>query len=360
MKKRVLSSILCGVLAATALVGCGNEDSSNVAESNLKVGLVTNIGSIDDRSFNQGAWEGITQAEEAFGIEKKYLQAAGETDADALNEIANFNDAGFDLVVGAGFQFGTPIHEAQTKYPDMKFLVIDSVAHNGDYVADMKENTVAVMFDEHEAGFLAGLAAAVELKEGEAGFIGGMETDAVKRYNWGYQQGIQYANEHYGTNVTMNASHFIYQGTFTDIAAGQQISAQLYDQGVDVIFSAAGAVGSGVIKEASERAQKGDNVWVIGVDSDQYQDGLYGEKSVVLTSAMKKINTATFDVIQLATEGKFPGGQTLTYNVKNDGVGIPEENPNLSDDTMKIVNEVYAKMKAGEITVANKGTGLIA
>lgn len=369
MKKRLWNGILCSLVVATTLVGCGTTDATEKAEttektetakSELKVGLVTGIGSIDDKSFNQGSWEGITAAEEAFGIEKKYLQPAGETDADALNEIANFYDAGYDLVVAPGFQFGKTIFEAQNKYPDTDFIIVDAVPHNGDNVAAMAENSVAIMFDEHEAGFLAGLAAALELKEGEAGFIGGMATDAVNRYNWGYQQGIQYANENYGTNLTMDPSNFVYQGTFTDVAAGQQISGQLYDKGVDVIFSAAGAVGSGVIKEASERAQKGEKVWVVGVDVDQYDDGIYSEgNSVILTSAMKKISTATYDVIKQTVEGSFPGGQILTYNAQNDGIGLPDQNPNLSEDTMNIVNEVYGKIKNGEIKVSNEGTGLI-
>lgn len=363
MKKRTWSSILSSLLVMATLVGCGSTQSSTdtATESNLNVGLVTSIGSIDDKSFNQGAWEGILQVEEEFKINKKYLQAAGETEADALKEIANFYDAGYNLIVAPGFGFGKTVYEAQQKYPEMNFIAIDTVAHNGDNVAVMADNSVAVLFAEHEAGFLAGVAAAVELQEGEVGFIGGMPTEAVQKYNWGFQQGIKYANEHYGTKMSMDPSNFVYQGTFTDIAAGQQISAQLYDKGVDVIFSAAGAVGSGVIKEATERAQRGGKVWVIGVDVDQYEDGIYGDAgSVILTSAMKKISTATYDVIKQTIQGTFPGGQILTYSAQNDGVGIPAENPNLSEDTTKIVDEVYAKIKAGEVSISDSGDGLIA
>lgn len=352
--------MLCGALMVGSLVGCGASENGGKATSNYQVGLVTNIGSIDDKSFNQGAWEGITAAEETYGVGKKYLQPAGETDADALKEIANFYDAGYQLVVAPGFKFGTTIYAAQNKYPKTHFVIIDSVVHNGDYQPAMAENSVAILFEEHEAGFLAGLAAALELKEGEAGFIGGMATDAVNKYNWGFQQGITYANQQYGTNLKMDASNFVYQGTFTDIAAGQQLSAQLYDRGVDVIFSAAGAVGTGVIKEARERSQSGKPAWVIGVDVDQYEDGIYeGGKSVVLTSAMKKISTATLDVIAQEVQDQFPGGQILSYSVKNDGVGIPAENPNLSQETTERVKAVYAQMKEGSLEVQDHGEGLI-
>ena len=346
MNKKLLKGILCGFLGMSLFVGCGTATTETT--SDLKVGLVTNIGSIDDKSFNQGTWEGIQAASKDFGIESKYLQPVGESDADALKEIANFHTAGYELIVTPGFKFATTIETAQQKYPDNKFMLIDAVPQ------EVAGNTVAVLFEEHEAGFLAGVATALELKTGEVGFIGGMATDAVNKYNWGFQQGIAYANEKLGTNMTMDSSNFIYQGTFTDVAAGQQISAQLYQRGVDVIFSAAGAVGSGVFKEARERAQGGDPVWVVGVDVDQYDEGIYeGDKSVVLTSAMKKISKATYDVIQLAVEDNFPGGQILSYSAQNDGIGIPEENPNLSEETVAQVKALYEQIKNKQIVVAS-------
>ena len=360
MTKKLLRSILCLALVGTTLVGCGAQSAEGSKEADYKVGLVTNIGKIDDKSFNQGTWEGIEKAAEEFGIESKYLQPTDETDASALKEIGNFYDAGYDLVIAPGFKFGKTIFDAQSKYPDTKFVTIDTVVHNGDNVAAIADNSVAILFEEHEAGFLAGLAAALELKEGDVGFIGGMETDAVNKYNWGFQQGIKYANENYGTAMKMDPMNFVYQGTFTDIAAGQQLSAQLYDRGVDVIFSAAGAVGTGVIKEARERAQQGQKVWVVGVDVDQYSDGLYTDTdSVIITSAMKKMSKATYDVIAETIKGNFPGGKILTYSAANDGVGIPDENPNLSEETTKTVAEVFEKIKSGEIKVASSGDGLI-
>lgn len=359
MNKNLVKSIVCG-LALTTLVGCGGAGTESAQTSEVKVGLVTNIGSIDDKSFNQGSWEGIQRAVSEYGVEARYLQPSGELSADALKEIANLYDAGFRMIVTPGFKFGSTVYEAQSQYPDADFLIIDSVVHNGDNVAAMADNSVAVLFEEHEAGFLAGVAAAAELKEGDVGFIGGMPTDAVNKFNWGFQQGINYANENLGTHMSMAPENFVYQGTFTDVAAGQQLSAQLYDRGVDVIFAAAGNVGSGVIKEARERATAGEDVWVVGVDVDQYDDGIYADgKSVILTSAVKKIDTATYDVIGMEVNGTFPGGQTLMYDISNDGVGLPEVNPNLSDETTAVVNDVYEKVKAGEITVVNDSTGLI-
>ena len=160
--------------------------------------------------------------------------------------------------------------------------------------------------------------------------------------------------------MTLKAENILYQGTFSDSAAGTQIAAQMYDRGVKAIFCAAGAVGNGVITEAKTRVNSGENVWMIGVDSDQYNDGIYTEgKSVVLTSAVKKVDSAAYEMTKAYVDGEFPGGKVLNFDVINDGVGIPTENPNLSDTTMKTVEEVVAKIKDGSITVLAEQGNLI-
>jgi basic membrane protein A len=354
------------VLAMLAMVGsllaaCGGGNNDKGAGSGgMKVGMVTDSGTIDDKSFNQGTWEGILRAAEDFGLETRYLKPPGETEAEYMQEITNLYDAGFKFIVTPGFKFETAIYQAQTKYPDAKFVILDGAPQDGNYNYEVKENTVAIYFAEHESGFLAGLATALELKEGDVGFIGGMEIPAVQKFNWGFQQGVRYANDNYGTNVTIKPENVIYQGTFSDTAAGQQIAAQMYDRGVKAIFAAAGGVGVGVITEAKNRASTGKEVWVIGVDVDQYDEGIYdGTNSIILTSAMKKIDQATYDMIKAQLDNNFPGGQTLTFDAANDGVGLPNENPNLSDDTEQKVKEVYAKVKNGEVKVSSEQGDLI-
>ena len=361
MKKKLSKVLATTLVAVTALTGCGGAASTESASS-IKVGMVTDMGSIDDRSFNQLTWEGIQKAGEDFGLEYKYLKPTGITEPELMKEIGNLYDAGYRFIVGSGYKFATPIFEAQTKYPDAKFVITDSNVYSAEGEAHTAENTVTISFKEEQAGFLVGVAAAAELKEANAGFIGGMENEVIQRFNWGYQQGIAYANKNLGTNITMDPQNFIYQGTFTDAAAGQQIAAQMYDRGVDVIFTAAGGTGVGVIKEARERATEGKKVWVLGVDADQYQDGVYDDNnnSVILTSALKNVGTAVYDMIKLDTEGSFPGGQDLQYGVENNGVGLPAENPNLSEATMNEVNKVYEQLKNGEITISTTGEGLIA
>lgn len=349
--KKIVYLLAMLTLALTVVVGCGSATGGNAGS--FKVGMVTDAGTIDDKSFNQGTWEGVEKAAKELKLDYRYLQPAGETEADYLTEIKNLYDAGFRLIVTPGFKFETAIFQAQERYSDAKFVLLDGSPHNGDYNTVVGDNTVSIFFAEHESGFLAGVATALELQEGEAGFIGGMEIPPVQKFNWGFQQGIQYANDNFGTNITIKAENVIYQGTFTDVAAGGQIAAQMFDRGVDVIFAAAGGVGVGAINETKNRVRAGQNVWIVGVDVDQYADGIYDDnKSVVLTSAVKRIDVAAYDMILAENEGNFPGGQILEFDAKNDGVGIPAENPNLSADTQAKVDEVFNMIKSGDITVS--------
>ena len=358
--------LLLGIFLCVMLIsGCGKSPAAPTGTGgSMLVGMVTDAGTIDDKSFNQGTWEGLVKAGRDFQFTPKYLKPVGVTTADYEREIANLHDAGYRLIVTPGFKFENAVYTAQRKYADTKFVIIDGTprAAGGTGQGQVAANTVAIYFAEEESGFLAGVAAALQVPKGEFGFIGGMEIPPVRRFNWGFQQGVRYANANLGTAVNLKADNILYQGTFTDMAAGQQLAARMYDQGVQVIFVAAGIVGIGVINEGIARAKTGRQAWVIGVDADQYGLGYYDgarTRSVILTSAMKYISQASYDMVRLAREGKFPGGQTLMYNVKNDGIGLPADNPNLSPATVSKVKEVTALIKSGALKVSATGDGLV-
>ncbi|MDY4610228.1 MAG: BMP family ABC transporter substrate-binding protein [Sphaerochaetaceae bacterium] len=341
------------MLGSFAFAQGGKEAAS--AKQSLRVGMVTDAGTIDDKSFNQGTWEGIKRAGEEFGLDVKYLKPAGTTEADYLKEMGNLYDAGYKFIVCPGFKFETAVYEAQDKWKDAKFVILDGEPHTADYATfRIEPNVVALYWAEQESGFLAGIAASLQMQEAEFGFIGGMEIPAVQKFNWGWQQGIKYANENYGTKITLKQENDLYQGSFDNIAAGQQIAASMFDKGVKVIFAAAGGVGVGAINEAKSRVSSGQNVWIVGVDVDQYSEGILpGGKSVILTSAMKYLDRASYDMIVDEMNGNFPAGQILRLNATNNGIGIPVENPNLSADVQAEVAKVYDKIKSGEIKVAD-------
>lgn len=364
MKKRLIAMAVTLLMTTGVLAGCGGDSGTKDTKSaDLNVGMITDIGTIDDKSFNQGTWEGIIKAKNELGIKEKYLQPGGQTKADYLTEIKNIYDAGFKFIVTPGYKFDTAIYEAQEKYKDAKFVIIDGAPNDGDKkkpTTKVGENTISIFYAEEQSGFLAGVATALQLKEGDLGFIGGLKIPPVQKFNWGFQQGVNYANKNLGTKVTLKKENVKYTMSFDDVALGQQTAATMYDRGVKAIFACAGKVGVGVITEAKTRASKGEEAFVVGVDVDQFDEGKYeGDKSVVLTSATKKIGKSAFDMIKDELDGKFQGGKTLRYDINNDGVGIPETNPNLSEETVKKVNEIKEKMKSGEIKVSAEQGDLI-
>lgn len=353
--KKLISMFTVAMFATVGLVGCGGTEGPNsettkteagsTNTSSLKVGMMTDSGTIDDKSFNQGSWEGIQQyAADHAGVEVKYVQPGGEAKEDYLSAADNLIMSGNQVVVAPGFKFEAAITELQTANPDVKFVILDGQP------AEVAENTVAIYFAEQEAGFLAGVAAALQTKTGKVGFIGGMQIPSVERFGFGYVAGVAYANATYGTEVEV--ADYLYNGTFTDVQGGQAQAGGMYDKGIDIVFVAAGGVGNGVINEAKTRAEAGEDVYVIGVDVDQYEDGMMSNgKSVILTSAIKRIDNAAYDSIEAFVNGNFPGGQVITMDSKTNGVGLPENNPNLSEDTANKTNEVFEAIKAGTIVV---------
>ncbi len=355
--KKFVSLAMASVLAMSTLASCGSDNPAeanggNDGENLLQVAMTTDSGTIDDKSFNQGTWEGIIAYEEenAGTIKTHYVKPSGESKADYLNAYADLVDAGYEVIFSPGFKFEEAIFEAQEMYPEVKFVILDGYPHGGDWVPVIAENTESIFFAEHESGFYAGLAAALTSKTGKVGFIGGMEIPAVQKFGWGYTAGVAYANQAYGTNVVVDK--FVYQGSFDDMAAGQTLAGAFYKDGVDVIFAAAGGVGVGVISEGKTRRSAGEDVWVVGVDVDQYEEGIIESgESIILTSAMKELGGSAYGTIEQILAGEFKGGQMITLDSSNNGVGLPEKNPNLTEDVLNKYDEVYGKVATGDIVV---------
>ncbi len=307
----------------------------------IKVGLVTDVGGIDDKSFNQGTWEGILRFAAENKLPKanyKYLQSSAE--ADYVPNLATFSDEKLDLIVAPGFLFEKAMGEVAGNNPKVKYLIIDSVV--------AKPNVVSAVFSEHEGSFLVGVAAGLKAKvDGKkvVGFLGGMQFPLIERFQAGFQAGVKAVYPDCTVLVD-------YAGDFGAPDKGQAIAQKQFNAGAYIIFHAAGGTGNGMIKEAKERSQKGDVRWAIGVDKDQYKDGMYGTKSAVLTSMMKRVDVAAHDVAKMVMDGKFPGGQVLVFSLKNQGVGIPTENPNLSPAIVKTVKDYEAQIASGKLVVS--------
>ena len=349
MKKK-FSMLTIALAASLGLVACGtgegDKGTTTNGEAKIKVGMMTDSGTIDDKSFNQGTWEGIKRYESENGtIEAQYIKPGGEATQDYLEAADNLLAKGNELIIAPGFKFEEAIGKLQAENPETKFVILDGEPEGG-----VAENSVGIYFAEQEAGFLAGIAAALETKTGKVGFIGGMVIPAVQKFGYGFVTGVAYANANLGTNVEV--ADYLYNGTFNDVSGGQAQAGGMYDKGIDIIFVAAGKVGNGVIAEGKVRAEAGDDVYVIGVDVDQYEDGIISNgSSVILTSAIKRIDNAAYDKIDELVNGTFTGGQVITMDAKNDGVGLPAENPNLSEATQQAADEAFELIKNGTIVV---------
>lgn len=352
MKKRKIGLALSALLASgTLLAACGNDDNASDTKKSkdkdsFSVAMVTDIGGIDDRSFNQSTWEGIEKFGKDNGLSKgnngyDYLQSASESDYNTnLNSLVRRN---FNLVFAVGFQLHDSVVEVAKQQKDAHFAIIDSVVEGQDNVA-------SIMFKANEASYLAGAAAALQSKTGKIGFIGGQESDIIDGFEAGFVAGAKAANPKVKVDVQ-------YAGSFGDAAKGQAIAKRMYDSGSDIIFHAAGGTGNGLFTEAKERKKKDPNadVWVIGVDRDQYDEGKVDDKTnVTFTSVLKRVDIAAEDVAKQTKDGKFPGGKTITLGLKENGVDLADSHGVITSDTQKKIDEYKEKIVKGEITVPEK------
>lgn len=320
--------------------GKSNEGSSNEA-SEFTVAMVTDFGGIDDKSFNQSAWEGIQQFGADNNMERgdggfDYLQSNDDTDyIPNLNKLVQRD---FDLIFGVGFIIVDAIDEIAEQRPDTNFAIIDGVVE--------QPNVASILFKDEEAGFLAGVAAALMTESNKVGFVGGMDIPVVERFEAGFVAGVESVNPDVSVDVE-------YTGAFDKAELGKATANLMYASGVDIIFHAAGATGNGVFAEAKERKQADPNanVWVIGVDSDQFDEGQVGDQNVTLTSALKRVDASVVDVSELAKKGEFPGGETIVYGVKEERVGLADSRGAIPEDIDAKIQEYIEKISNGEIEV---------
>ena len=368
--KKFLTTIAVTVALGLGLTACGDTEApsdeggaetpaveSTPTEETTAIGMLTDTGGINDQSFNQGTWEGIQRFQTDHGtITSNHVAPGTMAVADLVSTAESLIVSGHELIIMTGHTFEDAIGILQEEHPDTKFIILDGEPKVDDKSVIM-DNTLAIYFAEQQAGFMAGIAAALETETGKVGFIGGAEIPPVQRFGWGFLAGVAYANEELGLDVEV--VDYVYQGTFNDVQAGTALAGGMYDKGIDIIFSAAGAVGTGVIDEARTRAANEERVFVIGVDSDQYEAGMMSNgESVILTSAIKRVDNAAYDYIQKFLAGEFPGGEVVVENASTNGVGLPAENPNLSEDTQATADDILEAIKAGDIVVPETAESL--
>lgn len=364
MKKRVISLILAVVMAAglAGLAGCAKKptESTDSAKSSEETGdskdgyelaLITDVGTIDDKSFNQGSWEGLERYAKDNDITYKYYKPAEKSDEACLNAIDLAVKGGAKVIVTPGFLFEVPIMEAQTKYPDVNFIILDAApAKDGEIV--IEDNVASIFYAEEQAGYLAGYAAVTEGYK-QLGFMGGIAVPAVIRFGYGFIQGADAAAKDMGLAAGEINVKYTYVGNFDASPENNAKAAAWYNEGTECIFACGGGVGNSVMK-AAETAGK----VVIGVDVDQS-----GESETVITSAMKNLGDSVYGELEKYYADSFEGGKSVILDAKANGVQLPMETSKFKVFNQEKYDELYGKLQDGSIkvendTVAEEATGV--
>jgi basic membrane protein A len=327
------SLALLGVVVLVAGCGGGGEKSTTGAaseNSDMRIGLVTDVGGLNDRGFNHLSFVGLQRAKRELGVQTRVFQATSTQQY--VPNLSTFARQGYDLTIGVGFTEATAIDTAATNFPDSKFAIVD---------VDQTEephkppNLLGLLFREQETGYLVGYLAGLEEKRRPGpdviGSVGGQKQPPVDRFIAGYQAGAKAADP--GIKLLNN-----YSEDFSDQAKCKQVALNQIEQGAGVVFQVAGGCGLGALDAAREKG-----VWGIGVDADQSFLGPH-----ILTSAVKRVDTAVFLAIKSVVDGDFKGGN-LIFGLKESGVGIGKISAKVPASEVKQVNQVRADIISGKL-----------
>ena len=325
MKKIV--SLVLALCMVFALAACGSKASSQPeAASTIKIGMITDVGGINDKSFNQTSWEGLQAlAAEDSSFQVTYLES--KTDADYRTNINTFMDEGYDLILAGGFMLASAVREAAEENPDQLFAILDDTS------IDLP-NVACLTFAQQEVSYLVGLVAGSVTESKTVGYVQGMVSDTMNLFGVGYVAGVKAACPD-ATVLQYNAN------SFDDIAGGATAAKDMITNGADVIYHTAGSTGIGVINTCGEA-----DIWAIGVDADQS----VLDPDHVITSAMKRVDVAAQDISKAVKDGAFVPGIHM-YDLSNGGVDIAPTRDHIPADVLEAVEAAKAAIISGEVKV---------
>jgi basic membrane protein A len=320
-------------------VSTGAGATTTVKKSAVKVGLAYDIGGRGDKSFNDSAAKGLDKAKSSLGLDVKELSAVkDESDADKEARLKLLADGGYNPIIAVGFAYSKPVANVAKAYPAVSFAIVD------DPVAGA--NITNLLFAENESSYLVGAIAALKSKTGSIGFIGGVNVPLIQKFEAGYAAGAKKIKP----DVKIQSKYITQPPDFSgfnDPANGKTIADGMFDAGADVVYAAAGGSGNGLFQSAKAKGKL-----AIGVDSDQYEGADTAVKDVIITSALKKVDTAVYDFIKSFTDQAVKTGPFL-FNLKNDGVGYATSGGKV-DDVKAEVEKLKADIVAGTITPPDK------
>jgi basic membrane protein A len=326
------------LLSVLALAGCGGGDddvastTTAATEDTVKVGLITDLGQLDDNGFNELAFRGLTRAEEELGIKGRVVESASA--ADYIPNMTSLARQGYDLVIGVGFAQGDAIGKVAQRFPETNFAIIDV---DQAFVPGKPANVQGLLFREEEVGYLVGYLAGLEEKRREGkdaiSAVGGMKEPPVDRFIAGYFAGAAKA----APGITLMHD---YSQDWDDQAKCKELALNQIARGSHIVFQVAGGCGLGALNAAGER-----DVWGIGVDADQSSLGPH-----ILTSAQKGVDSAVFLTIGAIKDGSWEGGGNATFGLKEEGVGLGKVSPDVPEAEIGQVEAIKQQIVDGEIS----------
>ena len=325
------------ILSIILIISLSCKDTKK--NSGYELALITDIGTIDDKSFTQGSWEGLKKYAEEKGITYKYYKPAGKDTDSKIDSIYLAISSGAKLIVTPGYLFEPAIYKVQDIYPEINFVLLDGTPQDGTYTDfRIEKNVYAVLYAEEEAGFLAGYGV---VKEGytNLGVMGGMAEPSVIRFGYGFVQGADYAAKELGVkNIKID---YTYIGGYEPTPEVQTKASSWFIKGVQVIFAPAGGAGNSVMSAAEQ-----NKCYVVGVDVDQSV-----ESPTVITSAMKMIGESVYNAIDEFYKGNFPGGKIAVLDAKVHGIGLPMETSKFKNFTKEDYDNIYKKLVDGSVEI---------
>ena len=345
--RKILALIAVFMISALSW-SCSSAAEAKREGCEMKVGIVFDIGGKNDRSFNAAAWEGVQRAQKELGICLYDVEPGNPTSIEPA--MRAFAERSFDLVIGVGFAQGPIMQKVANYFPDVKFAIIDGVIFEADGKTP-KKNVASLVFREHEGSYLVGMIAAAKSKSGVLGFLGGMDIPLIHRFAKGYEEGAKSVNP----NVTIVQNFVgVTDAAWNNPGKGKELALSQIGKGADVIFTAAGNSGLGAF-DAVEQYGKNDageaNKFVIGVDSNQNMV----KPGFVLTSMVKRVDNAVFDVVKEVQAGRFEGGFHV-FGLDKDGVAYAMDSNNetlVPADVITRVEDAKGKIVSGEIKVTD-------
>lgn len=328
--RRAMSIFVASILAISA-AGCGsNNDIKKEQGDEFKISMVSDVGGVNDQSFNQSAWEGLKELEKETNAKVGYVESTQASDyATNLDKLA---DGGNDFIWAIGYSLADSVVAAANNNPTISYGLADfSLGDNA------PANVTSVDFHSEQPSFLVGYIAGRTTKSNKVGFIGGIDSAVISQFRYGYQAGVKFAAKELNKDVNVVVQ---YAETFSDSATGKAIASKMFSDGCDIVFHAAGKVGDGVIAAAVE-----NNKFAIGVDRDQSDKA----PDNVLTSALKHVGEAVKLMSKNFMNNEEIGGKTFKFGLKEGCVGIPEKDKSKNvdsdvyDDAVKVKNKIIAE-----------------